>query len=69
MSTIRSLLLHPMLSIGLWVEDDDGESGIDIVYLLTLFFAMGIWLVVQRYQNMINGAVDFFLEPPDVCER
>jgi hypothetical protein len=68
MSSFRSLILHPLLSIGLWVEDDNGEGGIDIVYLLTGFFAIGIWLVVNRYQNKINGAVDFFVDPPDVCE-
>ncbi|CCM03749.1 uncharacterized protein FIBRA_05895 [Fibroporia radiculosa] len=37
--------------------DDDG--GFDVFWLLTIFFALGIWLVINRFQTVHNRAVPF----------
>jgi hypothetical protein len=66
MTSIRSLLLHPVLTLSPW----DDQGGIDVLYLLAWFFATGIWLVFRRYQRFVNGAIDFTVEAPEVriCE-
>ena len=47
--------------------DYDDEGGvIDPVWLLTICFALGIWLVVNRYQSLLNRAIFFRLAPPPV---
>ncbi|KAF8894722.1 Aldehyde/histidinol dehydrogenase [Infundibulicybe gibba] len=62
MSSLVSLILHPLITLGL-AEDDD-EAGIDVFYLISLFFAFGIWLVFERYQKAHNSAVPFHWVPP-----
>ncbi|KAM5536033.1 hypothetical protein V8D89_010291 [Ganoderma adspersum] len=45
--------------------DYDDEGGlIDPVWLLTICFALGIWLVFNRYQSLLNRAIFFRLAPP-----
>ncbi|PBK87519.1 ALDH-like protein [Armillaria gallica] len=56
-----SLALHPLITLNIWSYDD----GIDIFYLLSLFFAFGIWLVFQRYQRAHNSAVPFKFTIPE----
>lgn len=46
--------------------DDYDEDGIGIVYPLSIFFALGIWLVFQRYHSIRNRAVPFRVRTPDV---
>ena len=47
--------------------DYDDEGGvIDPVWLLTICFALGIWLVFNRYQSLLNRAIFFRLPPPPV---
>ncbi|KAI0718937.1 meiotic sister-chromatid recombination aldehyde dehydrogenase [Cerioporus squamosus] len=44
---------------------DDDEGGIiDPVWLLMICFALGIWLVINRYQSLLNRAVFFRIAPP-----
>ena len=48
--------------------DYDDEGGlIDPVWLLTICFALGIWLVINRYQSLLNRAIFFRIPPPPVC--
>ena len=42
-------------------EDDEGAS---VFYRLAMFFALGIWLVYQRYHSIRNRAVPFRVQPP-----
>ncbi|KAI9057003.1 meiotic sister-chromatid recombination aldehyde dehydrogenase [Trametes sanguinea] len=45
--------------------DYDDEGGvIDPVKLLTICFALGIWLVWRRYHSILNRAIFFKLSPP-----
>lgn len=65
MSTLISFILHPLITLN--VLDDDGESGIDVFYLLSLFFGFGIWLVFDRYHKAHNSPVPFIYNAPAVC--
>jgi hypothetical protein len=37
------------------------------IYPLSIFFAVGIWLVIWRYQTVRDRAVPFKLRAPPVC--
>ncbi|KAG6845707.1 hypothetical protein H0H87_004973 [Tephrocybe sp. NHM501043] len=63
MNTVISFILHPLIPVN--VSDDDDQEGIDIVYPLTVFFAIGIWLVVRRYHKMHNSPVEFEFSIPE----
>ncbi|KAH9920227.1 meiotic sister-chromatid recombination aldehyde dehydrogenase [Epithele typhae] len=43
---------------------DDENGGIDPVWLLTICIALGIWLVINRYQSLLNRAIFFRIPPP-----
>ncbi|GBE77417.1 Putative aldehyde dehydrogenase-like protein [Sparassis crispa] len=45
--------------------DHDDEGGMDVLYLVTITFALGIYLVVWRFQTIHNRAVPFFVRSPD----
>ncbi|KIP11111.1 hypothetical protein PHLGIDRAFT_125015 [Phlebiopsis gigantea 11061_1 CR5-6] len=45
--------------------DDYDNDGPGILYPMTIFFALGIWLVFQRYQSMRNRAVPFRIRVPE----
>ncbi|TDL28101.1 ALDH-like protein [Rickenella mellea] len=64
-NSILQVLMHPLTQLQL-SEDSDFErgGGIDVLYLITLFFAFGIWLVFQRYQTIRNRAVPFNTDIP-----
>jgi hypothetical protein len=64
MNLILSFILQPFITLILSREDDDG---LDIVYPLSIFFAIGIWLVYDRYQKMHNSPVPFTITAPQVC--
>ena len=63
MNSILSFILQPFITLILSRDDD---SGIDILYPLSLFFAIGIWLVYDRYQKMHNSPVPFSIVTPHV---
>lgn len=46
--------------------DDYDYEGPGILYPISIFFALGIWLVFQRYQSMRNRAVPFRIRVPEV---
>lgn len=46
--------------------DDDADEGFGILYPISIFFALGIWLVFQRYHSMRNRAVPFRVRAPEV---
>ena len=48
------------------LQSGDANGGIDILWFITFFFALGIWLVFKRYDNARNRAVPFEWTPPDV---
>ncbi|KAH9947117.1 meiotic sister-chromatid recombination aldehyde dehydrogenase [Amylocystis lapponica] len=47
------------------MSDYDDDDGLDVFYLLSAFFALGIWLVFSRYQTIHNRAVPFRHPAPD----
>ncbi|RDB24175.1 hypothetical protein Hypma_008675 [Hypsizygus marmoreus] len=63
MNSLISVILHPLIPVNVGADDDD-HKGIDVVYPLTLFFGLGIWLVFQRYQKMHNSPVPFEYPAP-----
>ncbi|KAG6836748.1 hypothetical protein H0H93_003824 [Arthromyces matolae] len=65
MNAVLSLILHPFIPVN--VSDDD-DKGIDIVYPLTIFFAIGIWLVVRRYHKMHNDPIEFLFVEPEAAD-
>ena len=47
--------------------DYEDEGGIiDPVWLLAICIALGVWLVIQRYQSLLNRAIFFRIPPPPV---
>ena len=44
----------------------DDEEGVNVLLWLSLFFAAGIWLVINRFQSFHNRAVPFRVPPPAV---
>ena len=60
------VILHPLQTLNLWLENDPNASIFDVLYLLTVFSAFGIWLVFDRYQKARNNAVPFRHNPPEV---
>ncbi|KAJ3534463.1 hypothetical protein NM688_g7133 [Phlebia brevispora] len=45
--------------------DDYDDDGIGIIYPLSFFIALGIWIVVQRYHSVRNRAVPFYIRAPE----
>ncbi|GLB35450.1 putative aldehyde dehydrogenase family protein [Lyophyllum shimeji] len=67
MNALVSFILHPLIPVNVGYDDDE-QTGIDVVYPLTIFFAFGIWLVVQRYHKMHNSAVPFYHAIPAAAD-
>jgi hypothetical protein len=61
-------IFHPLRTLNLWLDNDPNASVLEVLYLLTVFSAFGIWLVFDRYQKARNNAVPFRHNAPDVCE-
>ncbi|KAJ7929198.1 Aldehyde/histidinol dehydrogenase [Mycena leptocephala] len=69
MSSLLSVFLNPLIPLNpWWSEDAENEGGFDIVWPLTIFTALGIWLVVERYQKAQYAAVSFKYDAPDAAE-
>lgn len=72
--TPLALLLRPLLNIFNEYDDDDydksygytSERGVDPIYLILGFFALGIWLVFKRYKNVQNRPIEFTWPAPEV---
>ena len=65
MDALISLMNHPYLTMKLGLGSD--KRNIDALYPLTIFFAFGIYLVYERYQQTHNSAVPFAYNDPEVC--
>lgn len=59
MGGLAKTILHPFVALDLVSEEDYEGEGIDVVYIVTFFLAVGIWLVVKRHLDRLNSAVDF----------
>ncbi|KAJ7771668.1 meiotic sister-chromatid recombination aldehyde dehydrogenase [Mycena metata] len=69
MSSLLSVFLYPLISLNPWFsEDGDDGRGFDVVWPLTTCVALGIWLVVSRYQKAQYAAVAFVYEPLEAAE-
>ncbi|KAF9553817.1 ALDH-like protein [Agrocybe pediades] len=64
MDTLISLMNHPYLTMKLGL-DADSKRNIDAIYPITIFFAFGIYLVYERYQQTHNSAVPFEMTVPE----
>lgn len=53
----------------LFLDDDNvqtDDSGVNAIYVVTVFFALGIWIVFRRYENVRNRPVEFQWPAPEV---
>lgn len=70
MSSLLSSILHPLVQLKFATNDDSDDDpdrvGIDPLYPLTVCFAVGIYLVFQRYQTVRYRAVPFVVPVPPV---
>ncbi|KAJ7349173.1 Aldehyde/histidinol dehydrogenase [Mycena albidolilacea] len=68
--SLLSIFLSPLrVSLNpFWSEDRENEGGFDIIWPLILCIALGIWLVVERYQKAQYGAVAFTYGAPEAAE-
>lgn len=68
MILLLSILILPLLPARAYIDeyDESESSGLGIVYLLTVSFGLGIWLVVQRYHKKHNRPVPFEVNAPVV---
>ncbi|TFK72146.1 ALDH-like protein [Pluteus cervinus] len=64
MTSLWSLLMNPLLSVKPYSDDDNERGGIDVLWILTIFFGLGIWLVVQRYHRAHNSPLPFEINAP-----
>lgn len=66
MILLLSILILPLLPARAYIDeyDESESSGLGIVYLLTVSFGLGIWLVVQRYHKKHNRPVPFEVNAP-----
>ncbi|KAG7086578.1 hypothetical protein E1B28_002524 [Marasmius oreades] len=64
MKTLLRVIFHPLRSLNLWADEHRDDEGIDVLYALTVFFALGIWLVIQRERRMKNSAIPFRFRAP-----
>ncbi len=66
MDAILSAIWYPVHALFFTPADDDDEPGVDPIYPLTVFFALGIWFVFKRYQYIRYRAVPFSVPVPEV---
>ncbi|KAF9484879.1 meiotic sister-chromatid recombination aldehyde dehydrogenase [Pholiota conissans] len=67
MDALINLMNHPYLTMKLGM-DTDSQRKIDAVYPITAFFAFGIYLVFQRYQQTHNSPIPFEWNGPDAAD-
>lgn len=65
MDALISLMNHPYLTMKLG-HGEESKRNIDAIYPITLFFAFGIYLVYERYQQTHNRPIAFDWPVPDV---
>ncbi|KAH7908580.1 Aldehyde/histidinol dehydrogenase [Hygrophoropsis aurantiaca] len=68
MRNFISVIFHPLRTLNLWLENDPNASVLDVIYLLTVFSAFGIYLVYDRYQKARNNAIPFRHHAPEPAD-
>ena len=67
MSCLISPLLRSILGFfSIYDEDQVEGSGVDAIYVVLAFFALGIWIVFKRYETIQSRAIDFEWPAPEV---
>lgn len=66
MDAILSAIWYPVHALFFTPANDDDDAGVDPIYPLTVFFALGIWFVFKRYQYIRYRAVPFSIPVPEV---
>jgi hypothetical protein len=66
MDAILSAIWYPVHALFFTPAEDDDDQGVDPIYPLTVFFALGIWFVFKRYQYIRYRAVPFSIAIPEV---
>lgn len=64
MDALIALMNHPYLTMKLGLGSE--KRNFDAIYPISLFFAFGIYLVVDRYHKRYNSAVPFEWAHPEV---
>ena len=59
-----SLLASPLVRVRL--DDSSDDNGVDVVWYITAFFGLGIYLVIQKYNEMRNRPIRFSYRVPEV---
>ena len=68
MGTLISFLVHPFSTARQFRDQYDQEGSLgDLIYHVTLFFALGIYFVIRRHLNARSRAKTFRIESPQVC--
>ncbi|KAH8833937.1 meiotic sister-chromatid recombination aldehyde dehydrogenase [Flagelloscypha sp. PMI_526] len=64
----RQIFLHPLTGINAWSDEyKSSDDGVDVFYLLLIFFGLGLWLVFDRFQKMHDSPLEFPFTPPDAA--
>ncbi|KZP32530.1 ALDH-like protein [Athelia psychrophila] len=63
-----SAVLHPLKTINLWLENSPDASVADVTSLVTIFLALGVYLVINRYHKAVNSAVPFKWTTPPAAD-
>jgi hypothetical protein len=66
MDALIDFMNHPFLISSFSRDPDDVSAGLDPKYPLTLFLALGIWLVYDRWQKMHTSPLPFDINVPEV---
>ena len=68
MGTLISFLVHPFSTVRQFRDEYDQEGSLgDLIYHVTLFFAFGIYFVMQRHLSARSRAKPFRIATPPVC--
>ncbi|KAF6764837.1 meiotic sister-chromatid recombination aldehyde dehydrogenase [Ephemerocybe angulata] len=68
MDQLIDFMNNPRLTSSLNRDPDVVSSGLDPKYPLTLFLALGIWLVYDRYQKAHTSPLPFEVTPPKAAD-
>ncbi|RXW21008.1 hypothetical protein EST38_g4856 [Candolleomyces aberdarensis] len=68
MDRLIDFMNHPYFITSMSRDPDEVSAGLDPKYPLTLFLALGIWLVYDRYQKAHNSPLPFEVTPPAAAD-
>ncbi|KIK63576.1 hypothetical protein GYMLUDRAFT_221740 [Collybiopsis luxurians FD-317 M1] len=64
MNNLFYFIFHPFLFLSRFLGQHPEDESIDVFYALSLCFAAGIWLVVQRQRRSKNSPIPFAFNAP-----